>query len=68
MKFRFIEFGRINYHHCLSFLFIVKKKPVSKYMNTSFMFQVNRKNHKKTFPTKIDTVTKLECNDYIFVN
>ena len=36
------------------------------------MFQVNRKITRKTFttnsPIKIDTVTKLQCNDCIFVN
>jgi hypothetical protein len=59
--FRFIEFGRIYYHHCLPFLFIIKIKPVILYMNTSLMFQVNRKITRHTFttnsPTKIDTVT-----------
>jgi hypothetical protein len=59
--FRFIEFGRIYYHHCLPFLFIIKIKPVILYMNTSLMFQVNRKITRQTFttnsPTKIDTVT-----------
>ena len=61
MKFRFIDFGRIDYHYCLLFLFIFKIKPVIIYMNTSLMFQVNRKITRKTFTTssstKIDTVT-----------
>jgi len=63
VKFRFIDFGRIDYHHLLPFLFIIKIKPVIIYMNTSLMFQVNRKITRKTFttnsPTKIDTATKL---------